>query len=467
MRAKTSKPWLLVADDDEIILKLISIHCDHANIRTKCFSSGEELLLSIDDHTRVCLLDLHMDGMSGISCLKIIKEKFPHVEVIIATTINEASEAVTAIKAGAFDYLTKPLEPVELINAIRNAYEIGESQHNNEALKYSFSMPVSDINLSSKSPSMKLVISLVEKIATINNVVLLTGESGTGKTYLAQKIHQLSNRRDQAFISVSCPSLPKELLESEMFGHEKGAFSGAVQKRLGRVELADKGTLFLDEIGELSLETQAKLLTFIQDQKFYRVGGEEYLKSDVRIITATNRDLWQMVQKGLFREDLYYRLNVLPLEMPPLSKRREDIPELIDKMIQKVAKDADQAPPVMEDSCLNYLQSLPWNGNIRELENTLIRAYTFRKDSMRIAQQDFNFLRDDHDASSTSPVDETNANFDAMNPSWLGISLAEAERKLLEANLDFHQGNKSLVSKSLGISEKSVYNKIKKYNIDY
>lgn len=460
---KTPKPaWLLVADDDEIILKLISIHCDKANIRTQSFASGEELLLAINEDTRVCLLDLQMGGISGLDCLQIIKEKFPSIEVIIATTLNNAEDAVKAMKGGAFDYLTKPLEPVELIHTIRNAYRMSEGKQKARDLLDSFSTPSTGVEILGKSASMKVVLMLVERIAKTDNVVVLTGESGTGKTLIARKIHEESHRRDGPFISVSCPSLPRDLLESEMFGHEQGAFSGATRKRLGRVELAHGGTLFLDEIGELPLDIQAKLLTFLQDKAYYRIGGEKSLNSDVRVIVATNRDLLKMVKEGLFREDLYYRLNVLPICMPSLIDRREDIPLLVDHFIFKLST-KEKIPPVIVDSdCMEFLSSLPWVGNVRELENVLIRAFTLRGDPAQIKREDLVFLK-----MKSSPVEEdiSSAPSRSLAGSLGGQKLADIEKEAIKQTLLLCRGSKSDAAQTLGISEKSVYNKIKKYHI--
>ncbi len=453
-------PSVLVADDDDIVRKLIGYQFEQAGIKCELFESGNELLKVVNEDTLVCLLDLQMPGKNGLECLETIKAEYAQVEVIMLTSVNKAAEAIQAVRSGAYDYLTKPFDPNELIQVIRKAMLLSRNRKENQELRDSLGEPGVQLDILGESQAMLRIKQMIQRIGPTENTVLLTGESGTGKTLIAHSIHAHSQRAKGPFISVSCPSLPSELLESEMFGHEKGSFSGATKRRLGRAELAKGGTLFLDEIGEMPLSLQAKLLTFLQERTFFRVGGESPITSDVRIIAATNQNLEEMVAKGVFREDLFFRLNVLPLEMPPLRIRLDDIPMFVDYFLARSAAIEAKEVPDVDDAVYEKLKQYNWPGNIRELENTVVRAYTLRKNEQKLGQEDLSLnlslVPQGHMQTDESSVGMANL---------AGHSLAEIEKTALEQTLERCNNNRSAAARMLGIAEKSIYNKMKKFGV--
>jgi DNA-binding NtrC family response regulator len=444
---------LFIADDDDVTRRVIKYGFEAVGLNGRYFDSGDLLMSELDGNVEACVLDLQMSGTNGLDCLKLMKEKFPLLQVIILTSVNQAEEALEAIRCGAFDYMTKPFDMKELVNRARNAMAFSRSQSEKGALKSSLTEPQLFQPSLGDSIAMQRVCRLVDRIAPTDNAVLLTGASGTGKTLLARSIHGASQRASNPFISVSCPSLPGELLESEMFGHEKGAFTGATEQRAGRVQLAEGGTLFLDEIGELSLSLQSKLLTFLQDQSYFRIGGDQPLQGDVRIIAATNQDLNARVRDGLFREDLYYRLNVLPIEMPALKDRAEDIPMLVTHFTKRFVEANKQLMPTIEPELLVRMRQMPWPGNVRELENTLIRMLTLRHLPAALTLEDW---------------DGENHGGNGMESalSLAGMTLAEIEKLALVQTLELCGQRKAEVARMLGVAEKSIYNKIKRHGID-
>jgi two-component system response regulator HydG len=452
MTSKPRQARLLIADDDPITRRVIQHSFDSVGLHGRYFEDGDSLMSALDSGVEACVMDLEMPGTNGLECLKRIKEAYPLVEVIILTSLNRAAEAMEAVRVGAFDYITKPFDMKELSTRTRNAMAYHCSQSERAELKNSFAEPQLGPLKFGDSPVMRGVCRLVDRIAPTNNVVLLTGASGTGKTLLARSIHASSLRADQPFISVSCPSLPGELLESEMFGHEKGAFTGATATRAGRVQLAEGGTLFLDEIGELSLPLQSKLLTFLQDQTYFRIGGDKPLQGNVRIIAATNQDLEARVREGLFREDLYYRLNVLPIEMPPLKARAEDIPGLVALFAQRFAAANEQKIPKIEAELMTKLKQMAWPGNVRQLQNTIIRMLTLRRQPDVLSLDDW--LEEDVPAEAS-----------AARTTLAGMTLAEIEKLALIETLALCGQRKLEAARMLGIADKSIYNKMKRHGL--
>lgn len=451
MAAPKKSPRLLIADDDPITSRVILHGFESVGLNAAYYEKGDDLLADLNEDVEACVVDVQMPGTNGLECLQHIKKAFPHIEVIILTSLNQASEALEAVRLGAFDYITKPFDLKELTNRVSNAMAYSRSLQERQTLRDSLTEPLLERPVLGQSSAMQAVQSLVDRIAPTAHSVLLTGASGTGKTLIARAIHAASKRAHAPFITVNCPSLPGELLESEMFGHEKGAFTGATARRAGRVQLAEGGTLFLDEIGELSLPLQAKLLTFLQSKTYYRLGGDQSLQSDVRILAATNQNLEARVKEGLFREDLYYRLNVLPIEMPDLVDRREDIPELVHQFVARFSAENEQATPRVTADCLLELQRMPWSGHVRELENAVIRAMALRQDPALLDVGDLVGLAAPE--SETAPL------------SLGGMTLAEVERRALVETLELCNQRKAEAARMLGIAEKSVYNKMRRHGL--
>ena len=327
---------ILVVDDEETQREMLGGFLKKEGYSVSLADSGEEALKFCQDKFfEVALIDLKMPGMDGIGLLSKLKEINPEIQVIVMTAYASIETAVEAMKQGAFNYVNKPVDLEELRINIKKALENQKILTENRYLKEQLNEKYKDLNLIGESKAIKEVLSTVARVAKSDSTVLIRGESGTGKELVARAIHALSDRANQRFISLSCAAIPETLLESELFGYEKGAFTGATRRKEGRFELADSGTLFLDEIGDLSLETQVKLLRVIETQEFERLGGEETIKVDVRIISATNQDLEKKIKEKSFREDLYYRLNVISIFIPPLRERKEDIIPLVDHFIEK------------------------------------------------------------------------------------------------------------------------------------
>jgi DNA-binding NtrC family response regulator len=453
---------ILIADDSEAVREVMMLSLHRAGLDAVAFPTGAELLEALGDETPVCLLDLRMPGRGGFECLVEIKQRFPLTEVIMITGVNEAREAVRAVKAGAFDYLTKPFRPEDLIRAVTKARQLGRAAHESAVLRHCVSHAGPPAELTGSSVVMGGIRAKVARIAPSEEAVILTGESGTGKTLAARAIHLASRRSSAPFISVSCPSLPRELLESEMFGHEKGAFSGAHQKRLGRVELADGGTLFLDEIGELPLELQPKLLTFLQDRSFFRIGGEKPHQADVRIIAATNQDLRRLCREGRFREDLYYRLFVVPLDLPPLREHVADIPELAERFLESFARRNGTRSRYLAPDALAALLRHSWPGNIRELENLLSRAALLAGPGSQITAAD---LPPGFGQVRGLDVAEENEQPRFGGFPLVGRTLEEIERDALIQTLHSCQQSRTMTARMLGVSEKTVYNMMRRHGL--
>jgi DNA-binding NtrC family response regulator len=463
MRVPKNHPPILIADDTEPVREAVMNTLRCAGHAVAGFGTGAELLAALSEETLVCLLDLRMPGRGGFECLEEVKRRSPHTEVVMITGVNEAREAVRAVKAGAFDYLTKPFRPDDLLRSVNRALQLARAARENAVLRQAVGDAVASADLVGSSEAMHAVRAQVARIGVSEEAVLITGESGTGKTRAARALHLASRRAAGPFISVSCPSLPRELLESEMFGHEKGAFSGAHQKRLGRVELAEGGTLFLDEIGEMPLELQPKLLTFLQDRSFFRIGGEKPRQAEVRIIAATNQDLPRLCREGRFREDLFYRLFVVPLELPPLRAHPEDIPELAEQFLRNSAQRNGTPLRQLTPEAVTRLLRHDWPGNIRELENVLSRAALLAGPDNRITVHDFPRGFGTPGDGATAAVEAAPAAPAAA--ALAGRTLGQIEREALLQPLTACRQSRTQAARMLGVSEKTIYNMMRRHGL--
>lgn len=372
---------ILVVDDEEIVIRSCLRILDTGDYEVEAVQDGWEALRKIDENDYdVVILDIMMPKIDGMEVLQRVKETHPDVDVIMVTGHSQIETAVRSMKLGAFDYLPKPFEPDELELVVERALERRRLLQENLDLKTEVSSKYRFENIIGSSPQMQSVFRLVAKCAPTSSTVLLQGESGTGKELIARAIHYNSLRKDKPFIPVDCNSLSESLLESEMFGHVKGAFTGAMGDKKGMFEVADNGTLFLDEIGNISLSTQAKLLRVIQEREFKAVGGTRTQGANFRLITATNKDLRAMVADGTFREDLFYRINIFPIQVPPLRERRDDIPPLAFHFLNVFAADMGKSMTDISAGAMNLLMDYDWPGNVRELENTIQRAVILASD---------------------------------------------------------------------------------------
>ncbi len=365
---------LLIIDDEKSILDLLAVVFEKEGYSVQTALSATKALELIENEDfDLILTDIRLPEISGMEILRRVRNEKPHLPVVMITAYGTIKQAVEALKAGALDYIVKPFDVEELKIIVAQGLEKSRLQKENILLKKELKEKYSFKNMIGKSKKMREIYSLIEKVAGIDSTVLITGESGTGKEIAARAIHFLSRRKEHPFISINCGALPENLLESELFGHAKGSFTGAFTTKKGMFEVAEKGTLFLDEVGEMSPWTQVKLLRAIQERKIRRVGGTEEIPVDVRIIAATNQDLKKKIEKGEFREDLFYRLNVISFEMPPLRKRKEDIPLLVHHFLQKYCQNMQKSMKRISPRVMKIFESYDWPGNVRELENLIER----------------------------------------------------------------------------------------------
>jgi two-component system response regulator HydG len=454
------KATLLVVDDDHSHLTMLQTLIESWGYGVETLSDGAAAVQRVETGpVDLILMDVRMAAMSGIEALKRIKMYNPAIPIIIMTAYSSVSSAVEALKAGAYDYLIKPLDFDALKICVERAREHAGLKAENRQLKARLNAGFHADNIIGKSPAMKSMTDMLAMIAPSDATVLITGESGTGKELIARSIHFNSPRKDCPLVVVNCAAIAETLLESELFGHEKGSFTGADRKRDGRFQQAHGGTLFLDEIGETSAMMQAKLLRAIQEREIQRVGGEETIHVDVRIIAATNRDLAQEVRAGRFREDLFYRLNVVTLEVPPLRDRLEDIPLLAQHFLHQFAAKNRKSVKGFSPQAMDMLIKHGWPGNVRELENAIERAVILMTGD-HITEKHLPLSIIQHYA--TQP--ESDSSFEVLDITRDGQrSLGEIEREVILATLEETSGNKSEAARRLGITRKTLHNKLKQY----
>ncbi|MDR3610050.1 MAG: sigma-54 dependent transcriptional regulator [Ignavibacteriaceae bacterium] len=399
------------------------------------------------------LLDIQMPVMNGFEVIKKVKEINPALSVIIISAHGSIENAIKATKLGAFDFIEKPIDRDKLLISVRNAVDQANLIAENKEIKRS--LAGSEKILGNSRP-IQNILDLIDKVAPLDTRVLITGENGTGKELVAKAIHNQSLRKDRSFVEVNCAAIPNELIESELFGHEKGSFTGAVQQRIGRFELANKGTLFLDEIGDMSLQAQAKVLRAIEDGKIERVGGGKKIEVDVRIISATNKNLLEEIEKGNFREDLYHRINVIPIQIPPLRERTDDIPVLINSFIEEITYKHKKPLIKINDDAMKFLQSMEWSGNVRELRNSIERIIIII-DKREITKKDIELLFSSGHNHMTDIID--------LNNSFQEFK-ERAEKAFIIKQLEANDWNVSKTAEVLDIQRSHLYNKIRKYGID-
>jgi DNA-binding NtrC family response regulator len=443
-----SKARILIVDDEDVVRESLAEWFATEDYETRGLASGREALEVVEkEEWDLALIDLKMPGMDGIELQRRLRQIDPELIVIIMTGFATIDTAVHALKQGAYDYLTKPVDPDELSHIVEKALEHRRARIENVQLRECLEEVFPSTQLIGNSHAMKRVVELVEMVAPTPATVLITGESGTGKEVVARAIHAASPRRAMPMINIHCGALTETLLESELFGHERGAFTGAQVRKKGKFELADGGTVFLDEIADISLKTQTDLLRVLQEHEIVRVGGGQTIKVDFRCIAATNRDLKASVAAGTFRPDLFYRLNVVSIELPPLRDRKEDVPLLIDHFLQKFARSMNRQQPEIGPDVLQALLEYDWPGNVRELENAIERALVMRRGpKLEVTDFPFQFHRA---ACATSN----------------GRSLEDVERAHVEHVFKETAGNISRAARILHIDRTTLYSKLRRYGL--
>jgi DNA-binding NtrC family response regulator len=443
------KEKILIVDDEKIVRESLYHWFDDDDYQVDTAEDGETALQKYEkEKFDLLLVDMKMPGMSGLDLLSKIKAIDKDALIILITAFASVPTAITALKNGAYDYVTKPVDPDELAHLVKKALEQRALKIENTQLKENINEIIKPDNLIGESFQMRKIYELVHSVARTDTTVIIRGESGTGKELVAKAIHINSSRKYFPIITVNCGALTESLLESELFGHEKGSFTGAQFKRKGKFEMADRGTIFLDEIGSISLKMQIELLRVIETKQFNRVGGNELIKSDFRVIAATNEPLEELVKAGKFREDLYYRLNVFTIVIPPLRERRDDIPLLVDFFINKFSTAMNKKVRSVSKEAMDFLINHNWPGNVRELENAIERAMVVGKTNSIIVDD--------------LPFHVSNNNFDLRSDEK---SLSSMERKYILNILNENSWNISKTAQILEIDRVTLYNKISKYNL--
>ncbi|HLV87498.1 MAG TPA: sigma-54 dependent transcriptional regulator [Candidatus Sulfotelmatobacter sp.] len=449
------KNWpILVVDDEVVMCESLAAWLREDGYFVDTASDGQSALsLAGKTDYAICFVDLKMPGgMDGIETMMELRRIRPEASVIIITAYATVDTAIQAMKEGAQEYIVKPCNPQEISMLVSRILKLKKLQSENAILRKKLTRQYRHHDIITKNPRMQEILALTQDISSLRSTVLICGESGTGKELVARAVHYSGNRAEKPFVVVSCAALTETLLESELFGYEKGAFTGANSQAKGKFELAAGGTIFLDEIGDISAKLQADLLRVLQERRFYRVGGTQEVEVDVRVIAATNRNLSEEVRQGNFREDLYYRLNVIEIRLPALRDRREDIPLLAEHFVQRISSELGREISGITGAALKLLIAYDWPGNVRELENVIERAIVTCHNGM-LDEQDFSWLQ--HTPSSAHPWEVPD------------VSLGELERRAIVAALERKGGNVKEASAALGIDRSTLYDKLKRYEITH
>ena len=450
---------ILIVDDEESIRDSLSGILNDEGFRSTTAENGEAALTMLsEEKPDLILLDIWMPGMDGLETLTKIREVHPDQLVVMMSGHGTIETAVKATKLGAYDFIEKPLSLEKLLLCTQNALKIGQLVEENRELKAKMAKDHEMIGSSEPIVALKQQIEIA---APTSGWVLITGENGTGKELVARAIHSLSKRQAKPFIEVNCAAIPEELIESELFGHEKGAFTGATAQRRGKFDQADEGTLFLDEIGDMSLKTQAKVLRILQEKKFERVGGSKTIEVDVRVIAATNKDLEEEISQGRFREDLYYRLNVIPFHVPPLRERQKDIPELVNHFLEHFCCQESREIKEMDQDAMDCLAAYPWPGNVRELKNLIERVVIMSPDQKihkEMLPQDF------LDKGPKAGKGQVPTN--SLSAGSFREAKEEFEKEFLLHKLEENGWNISRTAEAVGIERSNLHRKIKAYDIE-
>ncbi len=449
----SDSPRILVVDDEPTISGMLSEALARKNYKVTVADDGRKALESIKkEQFDLIITDVLLPDLNGMEVLKMAKHIDPDTGVIVITAHSSVESAVEAMRVGAYDYMTKGFSVDEIQMTVGKYFRFQRLVKENELLRSELATRYGIKNVIGNSAAIKHVFETVEMVAPSNATVLIQGASGTGKELIAKAIHQLSPRREEPFVKINCAAIPEGLVESELFGHEKGAFTGAIRSKKGRFELADGGTILLDEISEIQSSLQVKLLRVLQEKEFERVGSSETLQVNVRVIATTNRNLKEEVEKGNFREDLYYRLNVVPINLPVLNDRKEDIPLLVDHFVDKFCKENHRKIGGLHESALQRLMEHDWPGNVRELENTIERAVVVCREK-QIQPKHLYF-----DATKEQ-TGATEKDFDFPK----NMTLKDLEKRMILQTLKEHNDNRTWASQSLGISVRTLRNKLQEY----
>jgi DNA-binding NtrC family response regulator len=451
-----SRGRILVVDDDESLRRVMQVQLEDLGYDVATAANGDAALVSLQSSPReLVITDLKMPGMSGIDLLRKVRASFPETIVVVVTAFGTVETAVEAMKQGAYDYITKPVHPDALELSVGKALQHLHLLEEVRTLRITLDQKYGFENILGRSDALLYVLDQTARAAQTDATVLIHGETGTGKELLAKAIHFNSTRKDRPFVTINCGAIPRELLESELFGHVRGAFTGAVADKKGKVETADRGTVFLDEIGEMPLELQVKLLRLIQQGELAKVGATSTTNVDVRIVAATHRDLKAMIEDGTFREDLYYRLSVIPLELPPLRERAEDIPQLALHFFQKIKQKHGRSELILPPTLMPYFASYRWPGNVRELENVIERMVVLAR-SNEITIGDLpEPLRRQQPALDFLPLELPHT----------GINLEAIEKELILRALRKFDWNQTHAARFLDLSRKTLIYRMEKFGL--